>query len=78
MSASGGGAVFHATTVVAVRHHGTVAVGGDGQVTLGQTVVKGAARKVRAGIVAMEGNFGLARWYRRAIERKESALEEHA
>jgi glutaconate CoA-transferase, subunit A len=37
-----------------------------------------AARKVRAGIVAMEGNFGLARWYRRAIERKESALEEHA
>ena len=33
---------------------------------------------IRAGIVAMEGNFGLARWYRRAIERKESALEEHA
>lgn len=38
----------------------------------------GAVRKVRAGIVAMEGNFGLARWYRRAIERKESELEEHA
>ena len=37
-----------------------------------------AVRKVRAGIVAMEGNFGLARWYRRAIERKESELEEHA
>lgn len=35
-------------------------------------------RKVRAGIVAMEGNFGLARWYRKAIERGESALEEHA
>lgn len=35
-------------------------------------------RKVRAGIVAMEGNFGLAPWYRRAIERKEAALEEHA
>ena len=34
--------------------------------------------KVRAGIVAMEGNFGLAPWYRRAIERKEAALEEHA
>jgi glutaconate CoA-transferase subunit A len=33
---------------------------------------------VRAGIVAMEGNFGLAPWYRRAIERKEAALEEHA
>lgn len=38
----------------------------------------GAVRKVRAGIVAMEGNFGLARWYRKAIERKEAALEEHA
>src|SRR5574340_1060576 len=35
-------------------------------------------RKVRAGIVAMEGNFGLARWYRRAIDRKEAQLEEHA
>jgi glutaconate CoA-transferase subunit A len=37
-----------------------------------------AVRKVRAGIVAMEGNFGLAKWYRKAIERKESTLEEHA
>lgn len=35
-------------------------------------------RRVRAGIVAMEGNFGLARWYRRAIECKEAQLEEHA
>ena len=38
----------------------------------------GAVAKVRAGIVAMEGGFGLAPWYRRAIERKEAALEEHA
>jgi glutaconate CoA-transferase subunit A len=38
----------------------------------------GAVRKVRAGIVAMEGNFGLAQWYRRAIERKQATLEEHA
>lgn len=37
-----------------------------------------AVRRVRAGIVAMEGNFGLARWYRRAIERRQSELEEHA
>jgi glutaconate CoA-transferase subunit A len=37
-----------------------------------------AVARVRAGIVAMEGNFGLAPWYRRAIERKEAALEEHA
>jgi glutaconate CoA-transferase subunit A len=38
----------------------------------------GAVRRVRAGIVAMEGNLGLAKWYRKAIERKEAALEEHA
>jgi glutaconate CoA-transferase subunit A len=36
-----------------------------------------AVARMRAGIVAMEGNFGLARWYRRAIERGETALEEH-
>lgn len=38
----------------------------------------GAVRKVRAGIVAMEGNFGLAPWYRRAIENRQVQLEEHA
>lgn len=37
-----------------------------------------AVARVRAGIVAMEGTFGLAPWYRRAIERKEAQLEEHA
>jgi glutaconate CoA-transferase subunit A len=38
----------------------------------------GAVRKVRAGIVAMEGNFGLAPYYRRAIESGATVLEEHA
>jgi glutaconate CoA-transferase subunit A len=38
----------------------------------------GAVRKVRAGIVAMEGNFGLAPSYRRAIESGSAVLEEHA
>jgi glutaconate CoA-transferase subunit A len=38
----------------------------------------GSVAKVRAGIVAMEGNFGLAPSYRRAIERGEVVLEEHA
>jgi glutaconate CoA-transferase, subunit A len=38
----------------------------------------GAVRRVRAGIVAMEGNFGLAKWYRKAIEHQEAELEEHA
>lgn len=36
-----------ATTVLAVRKDGLVAMGGDGQVTMGDTVVKGTARKVR-------------------------------
>jgi ATP-dependent HslUV protease subunit HslV len=38
---------FHATTVVSVRHRGRVALAGDGQVSIGQTIVKAGARKVR-------------------------------
>jgi ATP-dependent HslUV protease subunit HslV len=37
----------HATTIVAVRRDGKVAIAGDGQVTLGNTVMKHTARKVR-------------------------------
>src|SRR6187551_3876833 len=37
----------HGTTILAVRRGGTLALGGDGQVTLGHTVMKGNARKVR-------------------------------
>jgi len=39
--------VFHGTTILAVRHRGGSAMAGDGQVTLGQTVVKHGARKIR-------------------------------
>ncbi|MEZ5562717.1 MAG: ATP-dependent protease subunit HslV [Gammaproteobacteria bacterium] len=38
---------FDGTTIVSVRRNGVVTVGGDGQVTLGNTIVKGNARKVR-------------------------------
>lgn len=38
---------FRSTTILAVRHQGRVAVAGDGQVTLGATVVKQQAKKVR-------------------------------
>lgn len=38
---------MRATTILAVRHQGGVAMGGDGQVSLGDTVVKGSASKVR-------------------------------
>lgn len=38
---------WHGTTILAVRRGGAVVVAGDGQVSLGQTVIKGTARKVR-------------------------------
>ncbi len=38
---------IHATTVVSVRHRGKVALAGDGQVSIGPTIVKAGARKVR-------------------------------
>ena len=39
---------YHGTTIVSVRRGNQVALGGDGQVTLGNIVMKGTARKVRA------------------------------
>ena len=38
---------FRGTTILSVRRHGTVVIGGDGQVTLGNTIMKSNARKVR-------------------------------
>lgn len=38
---------FHGTTILSVRRDGEVALGGDGQVTLGNVVIKATARKVR-------------------------------
>lgn len=39
--------MFHATTILCVRKNGRVAIGGDGQVTLGNTVLKKNAKKIR-------------------------------
>src|SRR6185503_712564 len=39
--------LWHGTTILTVRKGGLVAVGGDGQVSIGQTIVKGNAKKVR-------------------------------
>ena len=38
---------FRGTTILSVRRHGSVVIGGDGQVSFGDTVMKGNARKVR-------------------------------
>ena len=40
-------AAWHGTTILSVRKGGAVVIGGDGQVSIGQTVVKANARKVR-------------------------------
>jgi ATP-dependent HslUV protease subunit HslV len=67
------------TTVVCVRHRGRVALGGDGQVSIGQTVVKAAARKVRklyqGRVVA--GFAGAAADAFTLFARFEAKLEEH-
>jgi ATP-dependent HslUV protease, peptidase subunit HslV len=70
---------FHGTTILSVRRGNSVALGGDGQVTLGNIVMKGTARKVRrlyqdkvlAGFAGGTANaFTL-------IERFEAKLEKH-
>jgi ATP-dependent HslUV protease subunit HslV len=39
--------LWHGTTILTVRKGGVVAIGGDGQVSLGQTIIKASAKKVR-------------------------------
>jgi len=39
--------MFHSTTILAVRHRDKAVIAGDGQVTIGQTVVKQSAKKIR-------------------------------
>ncbi len=70
---------FHGTTIVSVRRGSTVALGGDGQVTLGNIVIKGTARKVRKlynGRVLAGFAGGTADAFT-LIERFEAKLEKH-
>jgi ATP-dependent HslUV protease subunit HslV len=71
--------MVHATTVLAVRHAGTVVMASDGQVTLGQTVVKHTARKVRRLYhdKVLAGFAGSAADGFALYERFEKKLEEH-
>ena len=41
--------LWHGTTILTVRKGGSVVIGGDGQVSIGQTIVKSNAKKVRVG-----------------------------
>jgi ATP-dependent HslUV protease subunit HslV len=70
---------FHGTTILTVRRGGTVVVGGDGQVTLGDTIMKGNATKVRKvyhdSVIA--GFAGATADAFTLLERFESVLEKH-
>jgi len=69
---------WHGTTILCVRRDGQVAMAGDGQVTLGQTIVKGNARKVRrigAGGQVLAGFAGATADAFTLLERLEAKLE---
>ncbi|BAT58958.1 ATP-dependent protease subunit HslV [Variibacter gotjawalensis] len=71
--------LWHGTTILTVRKGGTVAIGGDGQVSLGQTIIKGNARKVRRlGKGDVIGGFaGATADAFTLFERLESKLEQY-
>src|SRR5215469_9825574 len=70
---------FHGTTILSVRRDGGVALGGDGQVTLGAVVVKATARKVRRlyNDRVLAGFAGATADAFTLFERFEGKLEKH-
>ncbi len=70
---------WHGTTILSVRKNGQVVIAGDGQVSVGQTVMKSNARKVRwlAGGTVMAGFAGATADALTLFERLESKLEQH-
>ena len=71
---------FHGTTILTVRRDGKVVVGGDGQVTLGNTMMKGNATKVRKiyGDKVIVGFAGATADAFTLLERFEAMLERHS
>jgi len=70
---------WHGTTILAVRKDGRTVIAGDGQVSMGATIVKGAARKVRtlAGGRVLAGFAGATADAFTLIERLEAKLEQY-
>lgn len=70
---------WHGTTIIGVRKGGQVVIAGDGQVSLGQTVIKGTARKVRrinpGGMDVVAGFAGSTADAFTLLERLEAKLE---
>jgi ATP-dependent HslUV protease subunit HslV len=79
MSRSEASPLWHGTTILTVRKNGIVAVGGDGQVSIGQTIVKANAKKVRRlGKGDVIGGFaGATADAFTLFERLESKLEQY-
>jgi ATP-dependent HslUV protease, peptidase subunit HslV len=71
-------AIWHGTTILSVRKGNTVVMAGDGQVSLGQTVIKANARKVRKlGDKIVVGFAGATADAFTLLERLEAKLERH-
>lgn len=70
---------WHGTTILAVRKNGKTVIAGDGQVSMGPTVVKAAAKKVRrlAGGRVIAGFAGATADAFTLIERLEAKLEQY-
>jgi ATP-dependent HslUV protease subunit HslV len=71
---------WHGTTILCVRRDGHVTMAGDGQVSMGQTIVKGNARKVRrigSGGTVISGFAGATADAFTLLERLESKLERY-
>ncbi|MCB1366954.1 MAG: ATP-dependent protease subunit HslV [Rhodobacteraceae bacterium] len=70
---------WHGTTIIGVRRNGQVVIAGDGQVSLGNTVIKGTARKVRrlspGGFDVVAGFAGSTADAFTLLERLEAKLE---
>ena len=71
--------IWHGTTILSVRKNGTVVIAGDGQVSLGDTVIKSNARKVRrlAGDNVIAGFAGATADAFTLFERLEGKLEQY-
>lgn len=71
--------VWHGTTILTVRKGGRVVIGGDGQVSLGPTIIKGNAKKVRplAGGTVISGFAGATADAFTLFERLERKLEQY-
>ena len=70
---------FHGTTILSVRHRGRSVIAGDGQVSLGQTIMKQGARKIRRfhGGEVLAGFAGSSADAMALLTKFEAKIEEH-